>query len=83
MSVRAKFRCMSINHAFINQPDYCAATIGLVPVWEQEGVNKRWSQATPTGKIEMMITVPETVEQFELGKEYFVDFTPAEEPVTN
>ena len=78
MSVRAKFRCMSINHAFTNTPEYSAATVGLVPVWEQEGVNKTWSKATPSGKIEMMITNPEAVKQFDLGKEYFVDFTPAE-----
>jgi hypothetical protein len=77
MSVRAKFRCMGITHAFTNSAEYSAAVISLVPVWEQDGVNKIWSKATPQGKIEMTITNPDAVEQFELGKEYFVDFTPA------
>ncbi|HEY9250985.1 MAG TPA: hypothetical protein VIO38_17710 [Rariglobus sp.] len=78
MSVRAKFRCMSITHAYTASPGYSAATVSLVPVWEQEGVNRKWSKATPSGKIEMLITEPGSVEQFELGKEYHVDFTPAD-----
>ncbi|MDX0250280.1 hypothetical protein GOC31_16350 [Sinorhizobium meliloti] len=75
--VRAKFRCMSIAHSFSTGPDYSAATVTLVPVWEQEGVNKVWSKATPSGEIKMLITNPGAVEQFDLGKEYFIDFTPA------
>lgn len=76
-AVRAKFRCMSIAHSFTGNPDHSAATITLFPVWEQDGVNRKWSQATPSGKIEMLITNPSAVEQFDIGKEYFVDFTPA------
>ena len=76
MSVRAKFRCCGINHVHTGGTNSVAA-ISRVPVWEQEGVNKQWSHATPQGKIEMTITNPDAVEQFELGKEYFVDFTPA------
>ncbi|WP_259667921.1 hypothetical protein [Rhizobium lentis] len=75
--VTAKFRCMNINHAHTG-PDSSVATVQMFPVWEQDGVNKKWSQATPNGKLEMTITVPETVARFELGKEYFLDFRPAE-----
>lgn len=78
MSVRAKFRCTTIAHAFTNNPEYSAATITLVPVWEQEGVNRKWSKATPSGELKMLITNPEAIEQFDLGKEYFVDLTPAD-----
>lgn len=77
MSVRAKFRCTRIEHVHTGNPDVVVANVGLIPVWEQEGVNKKWSQATPNGKIEMTITVPESVSFFELGAEVFVDFTPA------
>ena len=77
MSVRAKFRCTRIEHVHTGNPDAVVANVSLVPVWEQEGVNKKWSQATPNGKIEMTITVPATVERFDLGKEYFVDFIAA------
>ena len=75
MSVRAKFRCTKVEHVYTGNPDVAVANISLAPVWEQEGVNKKWSQATPNGKIEMTITVPESVAFFELGAEVFVDFT--------
>jgi hypothetical protein len=78
MSVRAKFRCLEIRHQFSSSPDHSAATVVLSPVWEQDGVNREWSKATPSGNLEMMITAPEAVNRFELGKCYFVDFTPAE-----
>jgi hypothetical protein len=77
MSVRTKFRCIGINHVHTGNPDYSASTVTFCPVWEQDGVNRKWSQATPNGKIEMTITNPTAVDQFELGKDYFVDFTPA------
>lgn len=77
MTVRAKFRCLEIKHAYSQSPDYVAATIVLSPVWEQDGVNRAWSKATPSGKLEMTVTNPAAVEQFELGREYFLDFTPA------
>lgn len=75
--VRAKFRCTRIEHIHTGNPDAVVANVVLAPVWEQEGVNKKWSQATPNGKIEMTITVPDTVAQFDLGCEYLVDFMPA------
>lgn len=40
--------------------------------------NKSFWDATPNGKIEMWISNPNAFKQFELGKEYYVDFTPAE-----
>ncbi len=74
--VTAKFRCMSIAHAHTG-PGRSAATVRMVAVWEQDGVNKQWSEATPSGNLEMLITIPDTVECFDLGKEYFLDFRPA------
>lgn len=38
--------------------------------------NKEWSAATPSGLIEMTISNPDAYDRFELGKSYFVDFTP-------
>lgn len=77
MSVRAKFRVMGINHVYTGAQDKQPVDIRLAPVWEQDGVNRKWSQATPSGEIKMLITNPEAADQFELGREYFVDFTPA------
>ncbi|AID18334.1 hypothetical protein PPF1_21 [Rhizobium phage vB_RleM_PPF1] len=78
MSVRAKFRCFGITHQPSNDPSVVYAKVELMPVYEQEGANKQWSKATPSGKIEMFITNPAAVEWFEQGKQYYVDFTPAE-----
>lgn len=74
--VRAKFRCVATNKS-----DYGAGpqdTVILQPVTSGQG-NESWSKWTPAGKLEMTITNPEAVAKFELGKSYFLDFTPADE----
>jgi hypothetical protein len=43
--------------------------------------DQRFQKATPSGSIEMQIDNPAAVEQFELGKTYYADFTPAAAPV--
>ena len=37
-------------------------------------------KATPFGEATLAISNPKALEQFELGKSYFVDFTPAPPP---
>jgi hypothetical protein len=78
MTVRAKFYVTSIQHHHTQSPGYVCAEIKLAPVYGDE--NKPWSQATPQGQIAMTITNPDAIDAFELGKFYFVDFTPAPEP---
>jgi hypothetical protein len=39
--------------------------------------NEGWSKWTPSGSISLHITNPEALKRFEVGKDYFVDFTPA------
>jgi hypothetical protein len=67
MPVRAKFRCTAktVGHVVLD-PDY------------SDPVNKTWADATPGGHLEMGINNPTALEQFEVGKYYFIDFTPAE-----
>lgn len=83
MSVRAKFRCSqkTITDAGWRSPDGKKAppveAVVLVPVSGDSPENKTWSMHTPSGRLEMSITNPEALNQFELGLEYFVDFTPA------
>lgn len=74
---RAKFRVMAIDHAQNSDPNNVFTTIRMIPVWEQDGVNRTWSKATPCGELKISITNPEAIEKFELSKEYFLDFTPA------
>jgi hypothetical protein len=38
--------------------------------------DQRFQQATPSGSFEQLVDNPAALEQFELGKSYYVDFTP-------
>jgi len=81
MKVRCKFYVASITHHHASYPNAeptSCVNISLSPIWEEDGPNRKWSKATPNGKIEMTITNPEAAEAFELGKIYNVDFTPDE-----
>jgi hypothetical protein len=40
--------------------------------------NKAFWSATPQGQVSLTVTNPDAAEIFELGKTYYVDFTPAE-----
>lgn len=37
--------------------------------------NRKFWEATPSGQIELQVINPEAWQAFELGKEYYVDFT--------
>ncbi len=78
MNVRATFKCFGINQTF-GSPDG-SAEVRLVPVYgtSDNPANAEWSKYTPQGEIKMLITSPSAIAAFELGKDYFVDFTPAD-----
>lgn len=78
VQVRAKFRCMNVEQKPNGNPDQVYIEVRFIPVWEQDGVNKQWSMATPSGELKMAITNPAATDWFEMGKEYFLDITPAE-----
>lgn len=71
MAVRAKVRC---NHK--GESD-----VGFNTVYEPDGTkndeNARFTTATPWGDIKMGINNPAALSQFEVGKEYYVDFSEA------
>lgn len=48
------------------------------PVIDGSEENKSFWQFTPSGQIMLWITNPAAFEQFEVGKEHYVDFTRAE-----
>lgn len=80
MSVRAKFYVSEVKHQATPGSDPCA-TIVMAPVFGTYGdgkVNESWSRYTPSGKLEMTVTNPAAIEKFEVGRAYFVDFTPAD-----
>lgn len=76
-NVRAKFRVRSINHLETSSPDAVLAEVSLYAVYGDGKGNESWSRFTPSGDLKMMITNPAAIEVFELGKDYFLDITPA------
>lgn len=72
--VRAKFKVTSITH-FNNDPHNYMADVNLTAVHGAD--NRTWSKWTPSGSLKMSITNPEAVARLELGKHYFLDFSPA------
>lgn len=84
VSVRAKFKVVSME--FYEYPAG-SAKVKLCPVsssktpageWVPNLENKAFWEATPSGELWMHINNPEGVKRFEVGKEYYLDFTPAE-----
>ncbi len=68
MAVRAKFRCTSKD----------GGTVQFDAVTSGSEENKTWAKYTPSGQLRMQIDNPAASDQFEAGKEYYLDITPAE-----
>lgn len=70
MAVRSKVRCNAITdnevhfHTVYEEPD------------ERDTENQRFTKATPWGDISLGIDNPDALAQFEVNKEYYVDFSP-------
>ena len=75
MSVRAKFKVQEISQRDGYQPTH---VIKLYPVTNGSPENESFYRFTPSGLIELAVVNDQTAKNFELGKEYYVDFTPAE-----
>ncbi|MBY5763641.1 hypothetical protein HFO06_11130 [Rhizobium leguminosarum] len=75
--VRAKFQCMSITY-FAHGGPFNQAEIRFNAIYGTGEENKSWSKWTPSGELKMMVTNPSAIEAFELGKSYYLDFTPAD-----
>ena len=71
MAVRAKVRCNSKGDGQVN------FTTVYEPDASRDTENARFTRATPWGDIRLGIDNPSALEQFEINKEYYVDFTPA------
>lgn len=91
-TVRAKFTVHQVNrhdrYTYEQQSDgsYTKTRgeiqdVKLSPVYspDPESENRKFWDATPQGSIELGVINQEAWSAFELGKEYYVDFTPAEQ----
>lgn len=78
MSTRAKFKVQSVTkHSGWNGDKY-HYTVDLTPVTGNSDENKRFFAATPGGSIKLTVVNAEVGDQFDIGQEFYVDFTPAE-----
>ncbi len=77
MSVRAKFYVSSLKQTKMGMGSEVGTVIELYPVMNGSDENKEFYKYTPSGKLELGTVNEEAAKQFEIGKEYYVDFTPA------
>ncbi len=86
MTVRAKFRVTEkTERAYSPEAGAdCAVEVKLQPVYESgdDGnaveENRIFGRATPAGQIGMLLRNRAAADAFNVGKSYYVDFTPAE-----
>lgn len=75
MSVRAKFIVYSLKQLEGASEPTIAVRLQAALDGDE---NKSWAKYTPHGDINITISNPAAAEQFEVGRSYFVDFTPAD-----
>jgi hypothetical protein len=69
--VRAKVRCRSLAGNWVHFDTVYETDA------QKSDENVRFTKATPGGSIQLLIDNDDARTQFELGKSYYVDFTPA------
>jgi len=84
MTVRAKMIVKSLTSNRANGMDEVGVNLEVVHEHTTENCeqtceeNKKFGTHTPSGNIYLGIVNREAADQFEVGKAYYVDFTPAE-----
>lgn len=83
--VKAKFKCMEVNQKFQftgrDGKDVIHPEVTLRPVYagaEASDEDKAFWEATPNGELHMIITNTAAAETFEIGKDYYLTFEPAD-----
>ena len=83
MSVRAKFKVNRIEKSIWNGTTSAdeMSTVVLSPVYannDPEHENSKFWKYTPSGEVKLGTINKEAADYFELGEEYYLDFTKAE-----
>jgi hypothetical protein len=81
MMVRAKFKVDAIENTKYGKTGKVLTTIKMTPVYPGENPtheNKKFWDASPSGELRLGTVNAKAVEYFELGEEYYIDFTKAE-----
>lgn len=81
MTIRAKFKVQSITmQAHWQRDKGLIGTVKLQPVSGDSDENKAFYAATPGGSIDLSTINEDALKQFEIGREFYVDFIPAPKP---
>lgn len=78
--VRAKFKVSSVTEHLYGKE--VMKTVALEPVFggpNESEENKKFFKWTPSGKVELGTLNPDAAKEFEIGKEYYIDFSKCEE----
>lgn len=82
MAIRAKFRVNRINNQEYTDKETNKAVVAsrevvMNPVYshDPESENHRFWKASPSGTLSIWINNPAAYNQFEVGQEYYLDFT--------
>lgn len=79
MSVRAKFKVYAIEASSYGEDGRILKTVKMRPVYaDKSPENKEFYKWSPCGELSLGVLNEAASEQFHLGKEYYLDFTPAE-----
>lgn len=70
--VRAKFKCTGKAKS---ETDPSAIAVDFMASVDTGNDNIDWSKFTPSGLLSMNITNPPAADKFEIGKDYYLDFT--------
>ncbi len=72
--VRAKFQCtQKTTNEYVSSKSFEVALFAVTSGSEE---NKAFFSSTPTGNIRLSVVNEAAANAFEVGKEYYVDFTP-------
>lgn len=75
MTVRAKFKCVEVAKTEQGTRVICNV------VTNESRENEKFFKQTPSGNIYMGLLNEEAAKEFTPGREFYVDFTPVDEPV--
>lgn len=85
MTTRAKFQLIKTTQTMHSKKDNDGnwitvplTSMSFQVVHGNTPENERFFASTPSGTIELGVINPDAAQQFELGKEYYIDFIPAD-----
>lgn len=76
LKIRAKFAVSAVT----SYNDTHAKTVRLMPLYDPSlPEDQRFSEATPSGSIEMFVNNPSALDALVPGRKFYVDFIPVDE----